>query len=338
MENKSNANSENETDILVLLDYFKKGFKNVIEGIGLFLKYCLKSILLFLLLIKKNIIFIAICTLLGFSIPFVKDQITTRNFTYELIVSPNYNSTKSLYSLVNSIGSKINNKDSKYSYLKSIEVKPVKHTSELLSSYYGLIGFDSDTNIGSKRDSIMLKQLDYNSYLDNMTEEEFKTHQIVIKSIKPLTQKQIDDLVILPIEKNEIFDRLRNENLKNIDLNLKLNQKGLQKVDTLLSQVRVAHENPSTSISLNADRKNNLEEDLLNQYAKFSSSIVNLSNKKISDEKVLNILANGNQVDIKTVKQNPFILALIGFLASFVIILAIRLWKYLGQYEKSLTK
>lgn len=338
MEEARPTQNNNETDILTLLEYFKNGIKGIFKSIKNFFGSIINSIVWLLLLIKKNVLLFAICILAFVVFSFFRKNILGEKFAYEMIVKPNYNSNEALYNIVNSLKSKAN-KPEGLPYLNAIDIEPITSINQQVDVFYSLIGNEFDINSGLKqsndRDTLIYRQMKFEDFKDKIADEDYIYQKINIKSSKKLSKKELYQLIVQPIEDMEMFKRYKTAYLKSLDIGLQLNKKGLQRIDTLLLQLSNRNVQNLSSISLKAESKNNVEEDLFNQYSKYSNAIINLENKKALYNKVINVVSDGNEISTKRFsEQNALVYAIYGFLFALLLVLLLRLWNYLALLEK----
>ncbi|MCG2417522.1 hypothetical protein K8089_00710 [Aequorivita sp. F47161] len=178
-------NSSEEVDLGYLLGKF-----------GDFSKSLARSLFLVIDFFKKYLIVIIILVIVGLAYGFYKDYTSTKSYSNELIVIPNFQSVDYLYDKVNELNLKIAAKDSaylktvldtNYSKLKLIEIEPI----------VDLYNFISESRQYVDILKIISQNQDFSEYVENMaTSKYYKYHRIrVFAKGKNTSQKIVNDLL-----------------------------------------------------------------------------------------------------------------------------------------------
>lgn len=337
-----NQNTHQETDILVLLDYFKKGIKGIFRGIGNFFKGIFTLIIHFLILIKKYWILIVSCILVFAIVGFFNKNILPPAYNYEMIVQPNFNSTGSLYQLVSSCDTRAGNPDDAFfKDIKSVRILPVKSLTEDVNIYYNTVGNAFSENAGFKqadnRDTIFFRQYEIAKFKSEITDKDYPRQIISIKSAVPLNEQQIQSKIIDPLENDPYYVKYRESYMKSIDLQTKYNTLNLQRIDTLLLALAKGEttKTQSQTLTISGEAKNNLETDLLEQSRNFFHALADSEIRKNLYSDVIRVIAPPSLVNAKSiVKRSTTAFALYGLLFSLFVIFGIQTVKFLNQYEK----
>jgi len=338
----NNQNNHQETDIIVLLDNFKNGIKSIFRRIGKFFKSLFTLVIYFLILVKKYWILVASCVIIFGIVGFFNKNILPTSYHYEMIVQPNYNSSHSLYQIINSCDALSGNPDDAvFKNIKSVKVSPIKSLSEAVNAYYNVIGghFSENTNFkqSSSRDTLFFKQYKISDFQKSISDKDYLFQKISVKSRIPLTQQQIEEKIIAPLQKDFFYRQYRDSYMRSIDLQSKYYTLNMQRIDTLL--LALAKEGtskalPQSSLILNGESKTSIEADLLEQSRNFSSLLADLEMQKNLYSDVIRIIAPPSRVFNDVVKINTTTCAFYGLIFSLLIIFGIQIAKYLKQYEK----
>lgn len=333
-----------ETDIIVLLNYFKKGIKNFFSGIGNFFKSIIFAFLYLLILIKRYFIFVVGCIVIFGVIGYFNKDILPQSYTYEIIVQPNYNSTESLYNLVDSYKKQSelkNSKDPFFNALTAIKIEPIKSFSYDVDVFYNTIGNDFSQNNafkqGDSRDTIFFRQYKIKDFQKDIKPEDYPIQKIILKTNTVLNYKSIDNKFTQPFESDPFYINYKKAILSSIDLQTKNYSNNLNKIDTLLVALAdgKATRSETNSISLKGEAKNNLEDDLLKRSIELTGSISSLQVKKALYSDIIKVLSSAKLVQGNSkIERGTIPFAFYGFIFSFLIILLIQLYKYLNKFEK----
>ncbi len=334
MDNQ-NQNPNQETDILVLLDYFKNGFKKIFTGIGNLFRYILHLILWFFVLLKRYTVLVLVCVILFSIIGYYNKRILPPSYVYEMVVQPNFNSAKSLYQLVDSYDELAGTDDLFFKNIKQIKIAPVKSFTNDLDVFYNVV----NNNSVDKRDTIFSKEYKIETFRKNIVNTDYPLQTIILKSSSLLSTKEIKKKILDPIETDPYFSQYKNSVLKSLEIKTLYYKKDLQRIDTLLlAQINAgkSRTRASSSLSINGDSKNNLEDDLLKRSSQITDALAGLEMDKATFSNVVKVISEPQMVDNKSsmIKRGTLSFAGYGFIFSLLIIFLIQFVKYLNKFEK----
>ncbi|MDR1876266.1 MAG: hypothetical protein LBQ84_01435 [Flavobacteriaceae bacterium] len=325
-----NQNQNQETDILVLLDYFKNGFKKIFTGIGDLFKSGLNIIIGFFILLKRHAILVLICVIVFTVIGYFNKIILPPSYNYEMVVQPNFNSTKSLYQLIDSYGKLAGTDDKFFKNIIQVKVAPVKSFKNDISVFYKII---NDNN----NDTIFSRQYKIENFRKNITALDYPSQTISIKSSSPLSTEEIKNKIIIPLETSPLYSQIKNAYLKSIDIKEKYYINNLQRIDTLLASREEDRLKTATpTLSIKGEAKNNIEEDLLKRSVELTKELAYLEIEKAVNSNVIQIVSEPQLEENKSplIRRDTLSFAIYGFIFSIVIIFLIQFIKYLNKFEK----
>ena len=155
-QNENQKQEEQEVDLVPVFVWIGDGIKGFFRAIGNFFKAIGHAIILFLIFLQKNIILVGLFILVGIGLGYYFDSAGKSNYTAQLRVQPNFNSSSQLISnikyynsltgegdydrLANALGLSVEEAKK----LKSFSIEESYNDTELLAEYDRLAR-DSDT-------------------------------------------------------------------------------------------------------------------------------------------------------------------------------------------------
>jgi hypothetical protein len=247
-----------------------------------------------------------------------------------MVVQPNFNSTKSLYQLIDSYGKLAGTDDKFFKNIIQVKVAPVKSFKNDISVFYKII---NDNN----NDTIFSRQYKIENFRKNITALDYPSQTISIKSSSPLSTEEIKNKIIIPLETSPLYSQIKNAYLKSIDIKEKYYINNLQRIDTLLASREEDRLKTATpTLSIKGEAKNNIEEDLLKRSVELTKELAYLEIEKAVNSNVIQIVSEPQLEENKSplIRRDTLSFAIYGFIFSIVIIFLIQFIKYLNKFEK----
>lgn len=326
--NEQSNNNNQEVDVLALLEYFKKGFVNLMKGIRSFFNSIINLIVYLLLLIKKNTTWIILITLLVGTLSYLKHTFLP-SYRYEIIVEPNFGTTHDLYSFVES--NKIVKKNNLN--ISSISIKPVESLSDAIEMYY---------NIGklanSEKDTIFYNEYKIEDFIENLEPFEYKKQRISISTKTPVSTKELQNFLIEKLEENIDIQETKLAQLNSLEEEKRRYNVALNRIDSLLQTSQKAKETPTTTIQFSGEGKANVEKDLSEEYKTYTALLNEIEIQKDLLRKTIRVVSPLKQVPEKDIigkNYHPIKYVIYGFILSVLLLLSLNLIKYLNKLENS---
>jgi len=240
------------------------------QKIGGFFDGILTSIFKGILFIKRNIIIIGILFVLGIALGYFLDK-SMKSYENEIIISPNFGSGDYLYSKINLLNSKIEDRDTLF--LKKLGIKNTNKISlikvEPIVDIYKFID-------GSPQNFELIKLLAEDGDLskivkDNMTSKNYPFHTILIKTSKKMDAEDLSLPLLNYLNDSNYFQTIQKVYLENIDLKMKANDSIINQIDSFLSNFKNTTSNGSKSSSLVYYNENTQ----LNEIIKTKDALIN---------------------------------------------------------------
>lgn len=344
--NQQNKNNEEEVDLGSLFQIIGKGFTKLFNFIGNIFKGIFHFIILILIFLKENIIKIGIAGLIGLVVGVFLEVKTPSKYASELLVEPNFGSTRELYKSVNYYNDLVKQKrikelkdlfdlDSAYaSSLKKFEIEPLKIDNDIIAGYDDLI---------IEVDTLTIKSYEYEDFKNSFTDYDYKVHKITVIAYKNDVFKNLGEVIISSVVNNKYFDRIKNLTNENLNRTDSLYRENLVQIDSLrLVYMKVMMEEAKkqttgTNIDLGGDKKTTKELELFETNRKINSDLKNLVDKKSKKYDIINVISNFQPIGYKikgVTKNYAFLLSILGVLSAIIFFLLVRLNGYLNNYKK----
>lgn len=344
--NQQSNNNEEEVDLGSLFIIIGKGFSKLFNFIGSIFKGIFDFIISILIFFKENFIKIGIAGAIGLVVGVFLQVNKPVTFGSELLVEPNFKSTRQLYNNVNyynvlvkqeKIGmlQKVFGLDSiSAKALKKFEVEPLRVDSDIINGYDELI---------LSVDTLTIKSYEYEDFKTSFTDYDFRVHKVTVIAEQNNVFDKLDDVIISSVVNNKYFDRLKqltNENLNRTD---SLYRQNLSQIDSLrrvymtVMIEEAKKQTTGTSIDLGGEKRTTKELELFETNRKINSDLRSIANEKSNKYEVINVISNFQPIgyEIKGVTKNyAFLLGLVGIGLMILFLLLVKLNKYLENYNK----
>lgn len=338
-------NKEEEVDLGSLFLIIGNGFKKLFHFIwklilGLF--HFFISILLFL---KGNAIKLGIAVIIGASFGGYKEINKEQTFASDLLLQPNFKSSKQLYNNIvyynvlvaqkehEKLQSTFNINSEEAESIRRFEVSPIRTDNDVVKAYDDLI---------LSIDTLTVKSYSFAQFKSEFTDFDYKVHQVHVEAINNKIFSKLDDVIISAIVENEYYNRVKTitrENLYRTDSLLRrdLDQvDSLRKVYTEVMLEEAKKENAGTSIDMGGSSKTTKELELFQTNRTINRDLKDVSEDISEKSEVINVISNFQPVgyEIKGLRKNNIVIfGTLGFLAMIGILLMLKLNKFLESYK-----
>lgn len=342
-------NESNDVGIIELLNYFKNGFLAVLNWVKSLIKGLIDGLLQLALLIKKNIVIFIISIALFVGLFFImKENPYFKHYGYEMVVRPNFESTEALLSNLNSLDyRKGGPSDNEFiNTLEKISIEPVKSTQEVVEMYYNVTSNDYSTNSSFKesiqRDTIFFREVPLEEYINELKPNDYATFKISLKSKKPLSNEEIYNNVLKPVEDETTLNKFKNGYLHSLDWQKNNYEKSISLIDTIL----MARTNPKTEtgnevIQFDGGNDNSrvMERELLTEKRLIESEVDDLYKRIALNQSIIDVVSSPKMVVPETkLKRSLTSFVGYGFLFALTIVLFRKLLTFLNQLERKESK
>jgi hypothetical protein len=342
----SKSNNEEEVDLGSLFVMIGKGFSKFFNFIGDIFKGFFHFLVIILIFLKENSIKIGIAGFLGLIAGVFLEVKTPKKFESEMLLQPNFESTRQLYNNVNYYNDlvkqkdtislqKIFNLDKKIAgSLQAFEIAPIITDRDIINTYNNLI---------LSVDTLTIKSYDYAAFKNSFTIYDYKLHKLTVTAKENDVFEKLGDVLISSVVNNNYFKRLKkltNESLNRTD---SLYRQNLTQVDSLRKvyvEVMVAEakkQTAGTNIDLGGEKSTTKELELFETNRKINADLRGVASQKATSYEVINILSSFQPIgtEIKGVTKNyAFLLTILGAGFMILFLLVRQLNNYLNNYKK----
>ncbi|MFY0631992.1 MAG: hypothetical protein JXR05_16645 [Flavobacteriaceae bacterium] len=339
-------NKEEEVDLGSLFIIIGNGFKKFFNFIWMILTGIFHFLILILLFIKENIIKLLIAAAIGGGIGAYKEFTKEATFGSDLIVQPNFKSTKQLYDNINYYNDLVSQKEIgslvetfgidsvQARNIKKFEITPIISENDVLESYDELV---------LSIDTLTIQSYSFAQFKKAFTDYDYKEHKIHVESKDNNVFSKLDDVIISSIVKNEFFDKLKKNTRENLYRTDSLLRENLTHLDSLrqvymkVMLVEAKKSSAGTSIDLGGTKTTTKELELFQ-----TNRIINKDLKDISEDiseksEIINVISNFQSIgyEIKGLGKNFIVIyGGLGLVLMIVFILFRSLNSYLESYKK----
>ncbi len=338
--------NEEEVDLGSLFVTIGKGFSNLFNFIGNIFKVLFHLIICILIFFKTNIVKIGVASLLGFLLGVFLEVIKADSYEAELLLEPNFKSTRQLYNNVNYYNDLVKQKDTASlqkifnldkniaASLKEFEIEPLKIDRDIINAYDDLI---------LSIDTLTIKSYEYSDFEDSFTDFDYKVHKVTVRAEKNDVFDQLEDVIIFSVANNNYFKRLKKLTNENLNRSDSLYRQNLTQVDSLRKvymEVMVAEAKKlttGTNIDLGGQIKTTKELELFETNRKINADLEDISTQKSTKYEIINVLSSFQPIgtEIKGVTKNyAFLFSFITTGLMVVFLLIKQLNGYLNHYTK----
>ncbi|ARV15530.1 ECF transporter S component [Polaribacter sp. SA4-12] len=346
MSTNQTNNKEEEVDLGSLFVIIGKGFSKFFNFIGNIFRGIFHGVISILIFLKNNIIKIGIAAILGAILGIFLEVKKTNTFESELLLEPNFKSTRQLYDNINYYNNLVKQKDTAglvetfkldklaAASLKKFVIEPVISGNDIINSYNGFV---------SSVDTITVNSYTFDKFKSSFTEYDYRFHKVTVTSKQNDVFDKLDDVIISSVVNNKYFNRIKELSNKNLNRTDSLYRKNLIQIDSLrkiymnvmLEEAR--KKTAATNIDLGGEKRTTKELELFATSRDINTDLKNIASEKATKYEVINVLSNFQPIgsEVKGVTKNyAFLLTILG--AGFMILfLLVRLLnKYLNTYKK----
>lgn len=342
MENQPQNNQEQEVDLVPVFVWISKGFSNLFKGIGNLLKGIGHFLILFLIFIQKNLIVIALVSILGIAGGWYLRSQSINQFTAQVLVKPNFKSTGQLISNVTYYQSLIDEQEyeklgkelgidaNQAAKISSLNIRPEFNDTELLEEY---------DKLARKSDTMALENFTFEGFKAAKRDADYQFHLIEVASKdRAVLESVIDD--VIDVKENSIIKAERKALKETAEFDLKTMNYQLRELDSLLAAYQTAIKSSDvkggsgTNLYLGDQKPSEALKNLFDQKRNLLYNMSVVRKDKYSYDNTINVVSQF--VKKGTVEKKHYTLkgAFIGFGFGLLIALFPIVWRFLNNYQK----
>lgn len=341
-------NNEEEVDLGSLFVIIGNGFSKFFKFIGSIFKSFFDFFIQILLFFKGNFIKLSIATIIGAGFGGFLEYYQDSVYSSEMIVQPNFNSTKQLYTNIEYFNSlaKQKNKTKLSSFfglslkeatsLKSFKIEPIVVDKDIVKSYNKVI-----TSI----DTLASKNYSYDDFKESFTDVDYYTHIIKIKSTQNDIFSKFNSTILKGIDDNSYFKAIQKATIDNINRSETIYKNSLKQVDSLrklYAKVLLEESKRSvaeTTIDMGSkDLAKPKEIELFSTVKGINNDLRSVNNERSQLSEIVNVVSYFQAIGAKQkgILGNKYLkFSLLGMLLMTVYLLFIKLNTFLNKYNNN---
>lgn len=237
-----------------------------------------------ILFVKKNILVFVALFLIGAVLGYFLDS-KSKSYNSDIIVSPNFGSIEYLYSKIDLLSSKINERD--YKFLKSIGVNQPERISSIkvepVIDIYNFVNNNTAiaTNAQNTQNFELVKLLaesgDINKVIkDKLTSKNYPFHTISLITSSFVSKDKTINPILSFLNNNDYYINIQKTYINNANIKIQKNQEIINQIDALLNEFsstvssnlrndKLIYYNENTQLNEIIKTKTNLTEENANQ-------------------------------------------------------------------------
>ncbi|UQD55568.1 hypothetical protein [Flavobacterium sp. K5-23] len=235
----------------------------------------------------KNAILISILLIIGFGIGFYIDK-NRKVYDHQIIVAPNFKSTDYLYSKIDLIASKINEKDTLF--LKSLGIqKPLEITKVSIEPIVDVYKFINNNEHNIELLELMAQNGDLKTIVkESTTSKNYNFHTIIISTTKKSTNNDFVEPVLNFLNRSTYFEEIQKISATNIQDKIKAKEEIVVQIDQIISEFSNKNLNSITSDKLIYYNENTQLNSLVNTKDSLVSQVGSLKIEQYNATKIIN--------------------------------------------------
>ena len=342
----SKSNNEEEVDLGALFVIIGKGFSKFFNFIGAIFKGIFHFLITILIFLKENSLKIGVAAVIGLVVGFLLEIKSSDLYSSVMLVQPNYKSVNQLYNNIKYYNDLVEQKDTvgiqnvfnldkeTAASLKKFSIKPIMNESDIINAYNDFV---------LKVDTATVSSYSFKEFKISFNDLDYQIHKINVIAEKNDVFNTLGEVILSSVVKNKYFNRkkkLANENLNRTDSLLRQNLGQIDSLRKVYMQVMVAEAKKQftgTNIDLGGQKTSTKELELFVTNKELNSELIDVVSNKSNMYEVVNVISNFQPKgsEIKGVTKNyAFLLAISGAGFMILVLLLIKINKFLSNYKK----
>lgn len=343
MENQPQNNQEQEVDLVPVFVWISNGFKNLFNGIGNIFKSIGHFLILFLIFIKKNLIIVALTSILGIAGGWYLKSQLSNVYSAKILVKPNFKSAAQLISNINHYNSLIEQNDynnlatalkttqENAAMLTGMEISAEFNETELLQEY---------DELARESDTMALDNFTFEGFMRAKRDIDYEFHNIQVTANNRDVLENVIPQVI-SVNENSMIKAQRMALKETADFDLKTKEYQLVEIDSLIAAYESAIKSSDissgsgTNIHLGDQRPSEALNQLFNQKRYLLEEMSEIREDKYTYDETVHTVSQF--ITKGTLEKKHYRLkgALVGFGLGLLIALIPVVFRFLNEYEKN---
>jgi hypothetical protein len=222
------TNSQNSDNQEIDLAQVSKKIGDFFEGIA-------NQFFKFILFCKRNIIWLVLLIFLGFGLGYFLDS-SSKLYTHKIVVQPNFGSVDYLYTQVELLKSKIEDKDTLFlknevgiknpKKLKKIEINPINDVYK----------FVDDQNKNFELIKLMAEDGDIKKVVNDMvTSKNYQHHQMNFVTVDNINYDELVGPILKFLNNSEFYNQIKKEYVNNLNVKIAENDSIISQINHILN-------------------------------------------------------------------------------------------------------
>lgn len=352
-EIKPQPKQETEVDLGVFFNLLSKIFNKIINLIGGFIDYTGGLLLIILLFIKRNIVWLLIGTLIGFSFGYYKYQSQGPNFYSDMVLRTNFDGGSMLYNKLEYFNSLIKlgrTKDLAKTFsiteiqankLKEFTVSPIRNDFEA-AKLYRTTFLDNIRN-NDTGDTLWSKTMSFNEFKKTLSDIDFPLQKVRLYSSDPDVYSNVERGLINSVVNNKSLQSIKDSTSEMLNDEEYILQRSLNGLDSLrdgynkrIRNLALGSKGEGNNVVIADKEIKSPEVELFDKELILKDELIKAKKRKIEQQDILQVYAGFNATGMKVSSFNQDFTkySWIGLLISFIVVLLVNLFIYLGKIEK----
>lgn len=226
----TNVSKQNPEDQEIDLREISKKIGIFFQSINTFLFKCIQFFV-------EKVVVISILLVIGVGLGFYADQ-TAKKYDSEIIVMPNFGSNDYLYSKINLLNSKINERDT--IFLQRLGFKDIAKINGIkIEPILDVYKFANDNPQNFEVLKLIAEKGDLNKiFEDKLTSKNYVFHTLSIATSKAVTIDGLVNPLVNYLNTSDYYSKIKTENLKNIKIKIIENDSIIKQIDGFLNNFK----------------------------------------------------------------------------------------------------
>lgn len=339
-------NNQEEVDLGSLFKIIGRAFSRLLNFIVTIFIGLFDFLIAILLFFRKHALKIVIVGVVGGVTGYILDYGKEIIYKSSMLVKPNFNSTKQLYSNIQFYDDLVGQKEydilmktfnitlEEAESLQGFSIEPVKSEYDIINAYNGLI---------LSVDTLSIRSFKTEEFKKAFTDYDYEVHEIKILSAQSKIFTKFDDVILSSIVNNEYFKKLKDSEKANLDRSYVLYENDLKEADTLRKVYMKAlleeskKPTPGTTIDMGSGNNSNREIELFKTSRTINSYLTKITDDRAKKSEVINVISSFQAVGTKSGgirSSKTFMYFAFGVLAAILFLLLRELNTFLNNYKK----
>ncbi len=242
----------------------------------------------------RNIIIVGILIVLGVTIGIFLDQ--GKSYDHQVIVSPNFGSTDYLYSKIQLLDAKINERDT--AFLKKIGIQHPRNLLAIkIDPVVDVYRFVNSNELNFRTLELLADDGDLNKIVkDNTTSKNYSYHLISLTSRGKISSDNMIGPIMDYLNTNSFYSVIQKTYIENIASKIKTNEMLISQIDAILQSIPESTRGSSSGATIINSQTSQLndvirtKDELIEEQGKFRIELVSLDKIIKLNSQVLNMM------------------------------------------------